>query len=93
MSRSYHVTEKMARDAYNLGDTEPAWQASEKSWVKRQQRKARRQKVLVTNRAIVSVEAARTKLVKQRSGRQSGSRESALVSGLNRSGGFPSPLS
>jgi len=65
MSRSYHVTEKRARDAYNQGDIEPTYQASEKSWVKRRQREIRQQKELITNRSIVSVEAARTKLIRR----------------------------
>ena len=65
MSRSYHVTEKKARIAFSEGDVQLAYQASEKSWVKREQQRARQQQKGTTNRSIVSNEATRTKQVKK----------------------------
>lgn len=64
MSRSYHVTKKAAQAAFQQGDAEPVYQASEKAWVKTAQTKARTAKVTVTSRAIVSAEIARTRKVK-----------------------------
>lgn len=64
MSRSYHVTEKKANTAFSQGDTEPAYQASEKRWVKKQSKAARVDKRPVTNRAIVSNERKRTSRVR-----------------------------
>lgn len=65
MSRSYHVTERKARNAFRHGDTEPTYAASEKSWVKQQQKKARAikkvGKSVPSNRAIVAEEKKRTK--------------------------------
>jgi len=68
MSRSYNVTLKKAQTAFYEGDTEPAYQASEKEDVKHSQKKARSQQINVTNRSIVSAEMARTNRIKR--GRQ-----------------------
>ena len=64
MSRSYHVTEKKAFAAFREGDVEPAYQGSEKRWVKQEQIKARKRQSSVTNRSIVSAEITRTKEVR-----------------------------
>lgn len=65
MSRSYHVTERQARRAFNNGDAEPMYMASEKSSVKRRQKKVRVSaavhKKVPNNRAIVTEEKKRTK--------------------------------
>ena len=66
MSRSYHVTKKAAVAAFVNGDTEPAYQASEKAWVKSKQMEARAIKKAVPDmkvapaRAIVGREKKRT---------------------------------
>jgi hypothetical protein len=65
MSRSYHVTEKAARIAFQQGDTQPGYQVSEKACVKKAQRKTRTANGAKTNRAIVSAEIARTATVKK----------------------------
>jgi hypothetical protein len=64
MSRSYHVTEKKAKAAFYAGDSEPMYQASEKSWVKKQHKKARKTEAGSVNRAVVGIEKARTAKVK-----------------------------
>ncbi|MFT4176743.1 MAG: hypothetical protein QM627_08800 [Luteolibacter sp.] len=64
MSRSYHVTKKKAIEAFREGDLEPAYQQSEKCWVKQRQLKARKTKNTPPNRSIVSGEISRTKTVR-----------------------------
>lgn len=70
MSRSYHVTEKEATAAFYEGDLEPGYQASEKSWVKQEQKKARQQGVATPNRSIVSDEIGRTDRIKRKRGEE-----------------------
>jgi len=65
MSRSYYVTQKKVRAAFRLGDNEPMYGASEKSWVKKKEKLAREATKVVgnkspSNRAIVAREKLRT---------------------------------
>lgn len=70
MSRSYHVTEKEATAAFYEGDLQPVYQASEKSWVKQEQKKARQKGITTPNRSIVSNEIARTNRLKRKRGEE-----------------------
>lgn len=54
-------SEREGFTAFCGGDVEPAYQGSEKRWVKQDQMKARKHKSSVTNRTIVSAEITRTK--------------------------------
>ena len=67
MSRSYHVTRRAAIRAFAQGDTVPGEAASEKSGIKKEEKRERRVAALTARRkknsAIVSGEKNLTKIV------------------------------
>ena len=67
MSRSYHVTKRKAVRAFSEGDTTPAVDASEKSGIKKRERRERQAATAAgrrpKNSAIVADERALTKRV------------------------------
>ena len=76
MSRSYHVTKRVAIRAFAEGDTTPALDTSEKSGIKRMEKRQRRVATTTLRRsknsAIVADEKALTKRVlKKRAEEQS----------------------
>jgi hypothetical protein len=67
MSRSYHVTRRAAIRAFAEGDTTPTMDASEKSWIKKAEKRQRLLAAAIGHRqknsVIVSGEKGRTKRV------------------------------